>query len=869
MGKATENSPRRELGLLLGGVGAGTIEFGRDGRLRQITINNNRQRHEAIPISPYSFMAVQVRRNDEVYQRILQVKPRTDTATGALRGAYMKRGTLAWQGTYPVVSYVVADANCPAEVVWSVLSPIIPYDPEAAALPLVCLSVRFRNPGDAPVEAAAAFNWENLSGAMGDGCPEYPPPIRFGAVSYEDKSEAVIATERKRGIGRKQPEAPLPLPAAPESTRNAIFFGPDDEATASNAHGTHVLAARKPEGGHVSMIAWDPANAEGCEALWRHLAEYGTLHGFAAQAPSHRAGMLCASAPLGPWESRRLDFVLAWHCPRFEVAGRDQGNVYTIRHTDAASVAGTGLRHFEYFAASVGNWQKRIQQATLPAWLNAMLQNNTHTLANNAYYTRDNAFGLRRGPDAEETGTSGERLYASFGTLLFFPGLEEAEMIQLGHAARQHGGRLPRCLGRGNLHTPEFGEGLSEELLASSVFALCAYRNYLLTGNLPRAQSLYPAARECMQRIRSLAGEGNALPMPGETFHTYDGIEVSGACSYHSGLWIAALRGMAHYARLMRLAEDAAHFFALSEAAAARFEEAFWDEAGGYYRLFHDPTLSHAAPSETAAACHIGQLAGQWYADFLGLGDLFDRGRVRRALETISQYNQRSNGVASTMMPNGGRCPNPAGTSRAAEGHHAWPIHTATEFACLQIYRGQTERGLHALEQIYRNPHIRSAQPFALPSQWDLAKNQAAAGNLEGSSGALAIWHVLYALQGLLFNVPEAQLRLMPNLPPGIHTLNAPIFTPACLGQLSWKEEHAPAYRQRAHITFDSPVSLQSIVLRVPSQGPFEISVEAPGGPLAHRVAIVAAGNQYRLHLTAARPITVHGTLSVAVRASG
>ena len=61
-----------EAGVPLGGVGAGCIEMGADGRLRNVTINNNRLASERIPWADSSFLAVRAAHADDAHVRVLQ-----------------------------------------------------------------------------------------------------------------------------------------------------------------------------------------------------------------------------------------------------------------------------------------------------------------------------------------------------------------------------------------------------------------------------------------------------------------------------------------------------------------------------------------------------------------------------------------------------------------------------------------------------------------------------------------------------------------------------------------------------------------------------------------------------------------------------
>lgn len=846
-------------GVPLGGAGAGYIEFGPDGWFRNLTINNNRAPDARIPVAEHSFLALRAG-GERPYARILQAEaaaapPRAEGGPPRLAAKH-----LAWRGLYPVANYAVLDPACPVKAIVSAFSPIIPFDYDASVLPLVLFGVRCDNPGPEPVEVSLLLNVESLSGRTAHTPAERDG--RGGAVlALEEAPKIVPSAERRTRAKDTAPEPPPPPPR-----HNGIEMGSPD-APPTNAHGHYCVAARPTDGIEVTVMPWDLARAEDEAALWRNFLMHGHLEQATTGSETVSAGAVCAKFTLPPGGTARADFVFAWYCPRNEVDGTDQGNGYTARMTDAVEVAKTGLRNAEYYYSSVEGWRGRLKASTLPRWLNDTLINSCHVLTTNGIYTRDGRFGLMRGDGDPTAGLLHLRRYHALGTSLFFPRFEDIELAAFASAEDPlMEKRFPAWLGTGCLHAPSFKDVDLIQVDLVSEFVLSALRNYLFTGNLARLQALLPRLQEAMALACGRDLDGDALPEVAMPARTYDGILLQGLNAITCGMWIAALRAYARIAEQTRQPEEAARHTALAQRAALSFERYFWDDEKAYYRLAHDPRLPLDQQPPQSAACHSAQLTGQWYADFLGLGSLHDRGHIQRALGTLERYNERTFGLLSAVMPDGRPVENPDGTPN--EGHLAWPAHIAAHYACLQIQRGQVERGMRVLEKTYRNMLYRHDRIFNHPDRWDLAADQALPRQVLGRHvGALSIWYVLYALTGVELNQAQASIRIMPRLPRGTHTIETLLFTPACLGRLRYQEdEPGGAYRQRLHISLDSPITLQRIELRLPAHVErVAVSCELPDGPFETTHVITGDDKSRRLTITARRPVIANTALSVNV----
>jgi len=864
----------------------GAIELGPDGHFRNITINNNRTSETRIPVSEASFLAIRVAAGNRVYTRVLQQELEPRVGIDTFTTPRLDPGMLVYRGLYPRVDYRLKDYNCTAEVVWSAFAPVIPFDYEASTLPALLAGCQVGNPTRDILDITVVFNWENLCGRTACRTPGECAPVVPALI--EDRDKPVVLRQDAQDTA----DAGASLVAY-----NAVEFGAPSGA-ADNADGHYCLAVKPQDNLDVAAVPWDHTDPDENRAFWQRFRASGMLTAEISHSETKRSGALSCSFQLTPGASRRLEFVLAWYCPRFDVNGVDQGNGYTIRFKSASEVALAGLKNLSYYFSSVQSWQQRILSSSLPSWLQSMLINSASVFSTNAVYSKTGLFGLMESPAEPAAGRGERRLYRSLGTLLFFPRFEGAHLVHWADlTGAVSGGRLCQSLGYGSLVEPDVEEVAGLQLDLCSQFVLSVYSYFAFTGDLPRFETLFRHARRLMADCLRKDRDRDGLPEVDVVSTTYDGISTRGLNSYTCSFWLAALRAYARLARIRNQTEEAKNYERVLKLAVRSFERLFWDEAAGYYRLhaqvasredlaqdspnghpFHDglgqkgPEGQDTKPCEedtnltdsstedlTAPVCHSGQLAGQWYADFLGLGPLLPRAHVDRALRTIHQRNERAHGFASAAD-----APGQVGGGESRGGLE-WPGYDGAHYACLQLYHNQGARGIHVLERHAQRLEAHGLE-FSHPSTWDPDANEAPATATWRHSAALSIWYALFALQGFELNVAERRLRVTPNLPEGVNKLSAPLFTPACLGWLNYLEHTGAKYLQRLQMSFDSPVTIHTIELRVPA-GKHHVSVrcEIPDGPVAVRHTLGRAEGALRLIISPHRPLIASSGLTIEI----
>jgi uncharacterized protein (DUF608 family) len=616
----------------------------------------------------------------------------------------------------------------------------------------------------------------------------------------------------------------------------------------------YCLAVRSHEAAAISLAAWDPDNAEEATQFARAFSRERHLEGIGAFG-SNGAGAACTTFRLAPGASHRCDFALAWYAPTFGKAEEAFASAYTARFADAAGVARHGLQHIHYFYGAVEGWQERFTRSTLPEWFSHWMINSASVFSTNSLAMADGAVAFFESPAAPRTARLNQRLHTSFPVLLFLPRFEETEQQLLLNADIPAGVQgLCGHLGRLTITEPRWHDAAETLVERTAILALLVYRNFCLTGKLVNLSDGYFRLIELMDPVLAQDRDGDGIPEHGQRTVLYDGAEIDGPNSYTAGLWLAALRCCALMAHHQQDTHFAERLLRLLKRASDAFEKTFWIERLGLY------SLVPASQTRGVPACHTAQLAGQWYADFLGLGALSPPTRISRALMTIREVCGRHDGLVS------GRRLDNALVSPGGASEFAWPGYTACHYASLMIYRGKSREGLSLIEQQYQQI-CRANRPFNQADHWNLEKGAPAPGALERHLSALGLWHVLYALEGFLLNVPEQRLRLWPNLPPPMDTLEAPLFTPSSFGRVKYRETHKPQYCQTITLSFDSPLRVRTIDLRVPADFDavnIECEVDQTKVECTYQLGDTDLGR--RLLITPADPITLDQTLHLTVQ---
>ncbi|HET7180680.1 MAG TPA: GH116 family glycosyl hydrolase, partial [Candidatus Limnocylindrales bacterium] len=567
----------------------------------------------------------------------------------------------------------------------------------------------------------------------------------------------------------------------------AVVFH-DGDTGPTGLRGTFAIAARAEEG--VELTGRLDFDAVTDTELWADFAEDGRLTGpqpdavasdgapivgRPAKAGEALGAAVAATVTLAAGESRTIRFAIAWDLPIVEFgAGRRWWKRYTRdwgrTGTRAWDLARHALGAADAWRAAIEAWQAPIlADPERPDWYKAALFNELYYLVDGgSFWEAGEVGGPEPAPDDPGRFALMEcfdypfydsvdvDFYASAAIMELYPELERrgirdlldsvvvddptpVEIQATGRpGVRKVGGNVPHDQGGPEddpFVRPNWYRFQDSNLWLDLVpkLALQVWRDTRLLGDPTLVRAARPVLEAGLARLaaRDLDGDG-LLDHQGIPDQTYDTWPMEGPSAYVGVLWLGALRAAEELARRDGDAAAAASWRTDYERSRASLEGRLWRD--GYYAF--------CGAGATRDSIMADQLAGQWYADVAGLGDLVDPARIDAALRTVHRRNVVDFGDGLLGAVNG---MHPDGTvdESSEQSQEVW-VGTTYALAALMIGRGLVDEGWETARGAARVTWERGLW-FRTPEAYD------AAGNYRPSLYVrpLAIWAIEEALRRL------------------------------------------------------------------------------------------------------------------------
>jgi non-lysosomal glucosylceramidase len=242
----------------------------------------------------------------------------------------------------------------------------------------------------------------------------------------------------------------------------------------------------------------------------------------------------------------------------------------------------------------------------------------------------------------------------------------------------------------------------------------------------------WPTVDAVLSRLSLRDRDGDGLPEhDGLPDQTYDTWPMRGPSAYGGSLWLAALVAAEAMAARIGDPEAARRWAGWFERGQVAFDVRLW--RGDHYA--YDDGDGPSSDSIMA-----DQLAGQWYADATGLGDLLPPERVEAALRTIHRLNVCGFAGGSMGAVNGMR-PDGAVDDSSEQSAEVW-VGTTYALAAFMIGRGLVDEGWATARGAAAVTYERGLW-FRTPEAFDREGNYRAGLYLR----PLAIWAIEEALE--------------------------------------------------------------------------------------------------------------------------
>jgi non-lysosomal glucosylceramidase len=721
-------------GVPVGGLGAGTFSRSYRGDFSRWHIKAAVHKYE--PVYANQFAIFQQSEGEE--HRVVQALMNGHPSNGELSGWRWDYpvGAGDYYGLFPKAWFDYRWDKFPAHITLEQFSPVLPNNYRESSYPVAVYRLHAENPTNKTVVVSFMFSWTNMSG--------------WFRTFTRDFSGAPNQGNYDRYVSEAVPGA---------GTMKGIVFDRTRAGTAANEwDGQFAIAAIETPDVEVTYQTTYQATGDG-KAVWETFSKDGRLTDDTKSWVSDKeklAGAIALRFTLRPGEKKVIPIVLAWDFP---VVQFGEGRKWDRRYTDFYGVSGRnaweiardGLLHSAEWSAAIDRWQAPyLNDDSKPLWYRGMLFNELYALTDGGTF-----WGRQAGSDTKTTpnfallecfdyayyGTLDVRFYASLPLLKFWPEIDKQVLREFADTVpkewpeqglwvwktqqtgvpvthkRKKIGAVPHDLGvpEGDpfvaVNEPGWQDTNNWKDL-NSKFVLMVYRDYVLTGRQDTAflRETWPAIKDAIEYLRQFDHGGGIPENSDYPDQTYDDWVVHGVSAYSGGLWLAALRAGEETARILRDAKTAAEYHALFLKGQKTYIADLWN--GEYFR--------YDTGSDSRDDIQTDQLAGQWYANLTGLGDIVPHAMQVSAAKKIFDFNvmkfgHGEIGAVNGMTPDGAIVDN-------AEAKEVW-VGTTAGYAGLLMSEGMKDEAWKTSWGLYHVIYEDKGYWFRTPEAWDVTGN--------------------------------------------------------------------------------------------------------------------------------------------------
>lgn len=676
-----ERDCRARSGLALGGIGAGWFELRADGVFCNWNIFNNAPAGTGEPLSlPEDSMLFFVIRYQERGRRpqmkILQVDGGYEVAT--IPSHYYTYPWLTgvdrieYRAAFPFITMRFSDAEMPLEVTLEAFSPFIPHDVKNSALPAALFNFSITSTAAAPVDVMLMASMRNGVG--------YDVPDRF------------FRTKVGRGRGYRLFEHSC-----------------GDMDPAHSSTGTQALASLAADSTYY--VGWEHRHPYYEHVIRnRDLPNFDDTAGRNIKDPktgkvtirTRLFSSIAVSRVLKKNQALDHTFVATWHFPNLYNKGRThvEGHYYANFFDSAAGVARYVMRKRADLTDKTWAFHDDFYDSSLDTWVLDQVSSHLNTFRTSTWLTAEMNFGVQEGiTPARSYGplaTTDVSLYGSVATAALFPELDR-RMMQAHRRLQSAKGVIRHGIGN-DFSTYDRDEGVTGRLDLPSQYVIMALRAFFWSGDRRYLQEMWPSVKAALEYVLAYRDQnGDSLPDMCGSMCTYDNFPMYGAASYVSSCWLAALAAAVRAAGATKDPEAAERYSAVLDKAKAAFEQKLWN--GRYYRLYNDVGGERGDLDE---GCLTDQIIGQWANHLSGLGDLFPKGRVRKALRSVLKMSYDPHyGLLNCRWPDDEWLHDIDKNCWSDQANTCW---TGVElaFASFLLYEGMWRRGIEIIRNVDR-----------------------------------------------------------------------------------------------------------------------------------------------------------------------
>ncbi len=637
-----------EISFPLGGIGTGCIGLAGNGRLKDFEIYN---RPNKCTYQGFTHFAVKAEQNGCVLDaRVLNgdVPPHfigdiNEPDRSNSYGFGVNRSTLAgcphfqqhtFTGGFPFAQIDFQDSQFPGAVRLIAFNPFIPLGEKDSSLPAAFFEVEFTNDTNLAITYTAAFSVSNPS-----------PDQNVHTKSKE--GEVTYIT-----LGNSKCEA------------GAYDYG-------------ELCVSTDCQNAHAQQYWFRGRWFDELGVFWQDFSKAGPLTN-RQYAPEDKqskpdTATLAACVTVAPGASERVRFILSWYYPNFfkywkgfHFSSGDElrnaakwKNYYASLFDSAKDCALYAFSNYNRLLLQTRLFQNTLFSSTLPdSVLDAVSANLSVLKSPTCLRLEDGTFYAFEGCTSDcgfcEGSCSHVWNYA-YALPFLFPALERSmREADFRYNMNEHGGmsfrlQLPLGIPRANFRPCADGQFGG---------VIKVYREWKLSADDAWLAKMWPYVKK---NIEFAWSEHNADKwdidrtgvLHGRQHHTLD-MELFGPNSWLTGFYLAALKAAAQMGEYLGETETAAEYLALFEKGRAWTQQHLFNGEFFYQQIDlkdmsildqYENTLAYRNEESGEIKYQVGegssidQVVAQWHANICGIGEIFDKDKVKKALNTIYQYN--------------------------------------------------------------------------------------------------------------------------------------------------------------------------------------------------------------------------------------
>lgn len=591
----------RYIGMPVGGVNAGTVYLGGDGRLWLWDIFNENQNGidpKTIDWHSEVHAGKKVRSQDgsAYVQPAVDIRPlkqgfafRISMGEKSIikKMEYGDWDEIVFEATYPMAKVRYVDKSLPVEIVADIFSPFIPLDDKNSSLPCTIHSFEVRNRSAEPVEVEILGWLENkVSPRSAHGSDQ-----RMNEVQGSGEASFILCSMRKNNDPKQAAEADFGTMAiAPLSGTGACQTDlklPIDDASFSGA---------VPE----------------------------------MSVKDHRESLIGAVVSRQKIEAggkARLDFIISWHFKNLQLHKNiaDKGRYYNNWFASAADVIGHVRMNHRKLSEESRAWKDTWYDSTLPWWflertflnISCLATTMAHRFESGRFYAWE---GVGCCPG---TCTHVWQYAQAMGRI--FPSLERdtRERVDLGISLKPDG--MIRYRG-------EAAVGPAIDGQAGTILRI--WREHQMSKDDAFLRRNWEKIKKALQWLMEQDRNHDGMEdTPIE--NTLDAV-WDGEIAWLVGLCIAAVKAGQMMAGEMEDAAFEKSCAAYVEMGSKNMEEKLFN---GEYFIHRPDAVLGRQKLGSYNTCHIDQVFGQSWAFQAGLGRIIDRDKTLSALKALWKYN--------------------------------------------------------------------------------------------------------------------------------------------------------------------------------------------------------------------------------------